>query len=542
MHQRVVLRHLSGSKTGRVDKFGVEGRHELTIGRTVNCSVRFDKPGDDLVAPMHAKVLIEGSGTVLCSVMDLNTRTGTFVNQQRIRAAVRLVPGDVIQLGAGGPEIQFDLEPRPPGGRPVRAVSEAPLPFTAPVGELDRPALVTRKAVWMFSIALLAVLVAVLAWWGARRSPGSAPSGAGAMSAGAVAAANQESLVYLEAGWKLVDGESGRPFYQVYQSNAMKDSTGNIVPIIRDGGAFLPVFVQLPGETTFEPLLAATDAKGAYRAIGGAQAGSGFVVGEDGSILTDRNIVAAWQTSYRFPPSAQAGLLYQLDRKLRSTGRRVILFGEYPAWRPLAARAILASAFDPESGSLSVRAPGAREVEGRNEYLNAAFARERPRFPARLLRVSEHGDAALAKIEASRVLRKVDLLDTFDTIQAGGSVIVMGFPATSFGGSAAAAAGKAFVPDLTAQAIPAPTISVARLARILRESSNSAPAAGGSPGGIYGLTFSSTGNLSSGGPVFDSQGRAIAIHSSARPVEGQGVDSSAVPIREGMRLMQAAPK
>ncbi|MCX6636789.1 MAG: FHA domain-containing protein [Acidobacteria bacterium] len=117
MQQRIVLRHLSASKADQVEEFPVENLRELVIGRDPSCAVQYDPDREDLVGRHHAKILIDSTAPLICSVMDLNSRNGTFLSKQRIFSAVRLLPGDVVQLGAGGPEFQFDIDPRPPGGR-----------------------------------------------------------------------------------------------------------------------------------------------------------------------------------------------------------------------------------------------------------------------------------------------------------------------------------------------------------------------------------------------------------------------------------------
>src|SRR5215218_10101700 len=55
----------------------------------------------------------------------MNSRNGTFVNRQRITGTVRINPGDVVQLGPGGPEFVFEIEPRPAGATKATRVVQA---------------------------------------------------------------------------------------------------------------------------------------------------------------------------------------------------------------------------------------------------------------------------------------------------------------------------------------------------------------------------------------------------------------------------------
>jgi len=48
------------------------------------------------------------------SLVDLGSRNGTYVNGLRVAEAVLLQRGDVVRLGASGPEIQLDWETQSP--------------------------------------------------------------------------------------------------------------------------------------------------------------------------------------------------------------------------------------------------------------------------------------------------------------------------------------------------------------------------------------------------------------------------------------------
>ena len=111
--ERVILRHLKGSKSGTTEEFPLDSVSELTLGRDPIAQVRFDVDKDDLVGRQHARIVRDPNDPARFSLTDLNSRNGTFLNKVRIVGNVPLVPGDVIHLGAGGPEVKFEIDPLP---------------------------------------------------------------------------------------------------------------------------------------------------------------------------------------------------------------------------------------------------------------------------------------------------------------------------------------------------------------------------------------------------------------------------------------------
>ncbi|MDP2998105.1 MAG: trypsin-like peptidase domain-containing protein [Bryobacterales bacterium] len=542
MQQRIVLRHLSAGKANQVEEFPVVNLRELVIGRDPSCAVRYEADSEDLVGRHHAKILIDSTAPLICSVMDLNSRSGTFLSKQRIFSAVRLLPGDVVQLGPGGPEFQFDIDPRPPGARPTR-IAAAPLPpdSAAPAaaegGLADPGRSRTRKFLIIAAILALAALVAAAAFWNARTEKlrRAALAGKSSPIPVEIAKANFNSVVFLEAGWKLFDTESGRPLSQVYQVNATANRKKWIVPIDKDAGGYLPVFVRLPGESNIEPMLSTEDGQGTYKAIAGAHTGSGFVVGADGYVLTSRRVAAAWDARYNFPGGERTGVVYLLDEKMEVKGRAIVSASQFPAWAPAAAKFVLQGAFEPGAVRMPARPSNRKLVEGRNDYLDVTFVKNRIRIPAKPARVSDRIDVALVKIEIPGPLREVKLNGNHDTIKPGDAVLVMGYPAISPDAAAVTRSKNALNPDLAAKGLPDPTVSLGQVGRIVRGPEG----AGETPGEVYQLTVNSTGSGNSGGPVLDGQGRVIAIYTAGRPMPGDAAVSLAVPIRYGIELMGA---
>jgi len=86
---------LTGSARGRRLPLG----HRALIGRDAACGLRYP---DLLVSRRHALISCNATGT---SLVDLDSRTGTFINGRKLspQSSERLCPGDLVQLGDGGP-------------------------------------------------------------------------------------------------------------------------------------------------------------------------------------------------------------------------------------------------------------------------------------------------------------------------------------------------------------------------------------------------------------------------------------------------------
>jgi pSer/pThr/pTyr-binding forkhead associated (FHA) protein len=136
MDVKIVLRHQNSSKANQVEEFPATSNAEFLIGRDADCNVRYDETRDDLVSHKHARIVVEKVDPCEIALNDLGSSNGTFVNKHRIYTPTRLTPGDIIQFGAGGPEIQFDLNPRPILSKATRL---AETPVSMPTREAISP-------------------------------------------------------------------------------------------------------------------------------------------------------------------------------------------------------------------------------------------------------------------------------------------------------------------------------------------------------------------------------------------------------------------
>ena len=145
MSQRILIRHSTGSKASTIEEFPLKGPQELTFGRDPACDIRFDKDKDEFVSRRHMKLVVGDPDKRDFTVVDLKAINGTFVNRHRVTGSVKVQPGDVVQLGAGGPKFVFelaaeDLKVTPRSG--IVPVGDLPCipPESGPVPEASDPA------------------------------------------------------------------------------------------------------------------------------------------------------------------------------------------------------------------------------------------------------------------------------------------------------------------------------------------------------------------------------------------------------------------
>lgn len=108
--ERLIFRHLSGSKAPEVETFRLDGFTMIQIGRDPVCDIRFDAARDDLVGRLHARIERESGERYAFRIVDLASRNGTFLNHRRVRTSAVLAPGDVLQFAPGGPRMEFQIE------------------------------------------------------------------------------------------------------------------------------------------------------------------------------------------------------------------------------------------------------------------------------------------------------------------------------------------------------------------------------------------------------------------------------------------------
>jgi S1-C subfamily serine protease/pSer/pThr/pTyr-binding forkhead associated (FHA) protein len=597
MDVKIVLRHQNSSKASQAEEFPATNNAAVLIGRDAECNVRYDETRDDLVSHKHARIVVEKVDPLEISLNDLGSSNGTFVNKHRIYSPTRLTPGDVIQFGAGGPEIQFDLNPRPilakatrlaetpvsmptreailpvaaamppyqpvPPGPPAQFVPPPPPMGAAPVaygsttvGKATVERMITqtkkegRTQMVVVALVLLAVIGGVAAYFLTRPKPpavvvnpvNSNPN-SGKLNSAQIASASTPSVVYIEVSWSLLDVNGSRPLYQVYLTNSQPDPKNKkqTIPIAQGAGNSLPLFLQLNGKV--EPVLSTDDGGGQYIPIGEEGSGSGFIVSSDGFILTNRHVGEGWNTSYEGwgVHGDKAGIL--LVPSGNNLQFQAISAGSFPSWVPAQAKLVIEGKISAANLHVIQDSIGfPNQVQGRNNVLNVTLADNRIRIPATVARSSDSVDVSMLKIELPTALTKVDLNDNYNTIQPGARVVVMGYPGVSPQIVQVVGSKDAFAPGTVEDTVPDPTVSDGNVGRVVRNGANNSTSDAilSTMGDYYQLAINTTGEGNSGGPVFDEDGKVIGIFTAMKS-QGSTTVTFAVPIRYGMELMGVTP-
>jgi hypothetical protein len=291
-----------------VDRLVLPPEREIILGRDRECHVRYSE-ADELVSRKHLKIVAGGETPLRYMAVDLGSRNGTFVNRQRVFGAQVLSPGARVQLGAGGPEFEFQLDTEPESGRSRAKRTSVNADALRNRGvDLGRRALLISLPV----AAGAAGAAGYVAWprmarfWDTwhparpvRRESTFDPHAA------------LTSLVDIQAQWSVLHKPTHARLARAYIANE-RISGPEHVPLVEGAAKVLPAFVLQAGRR-IEPLLVPVGNAHAGRSIGGVWNAKGVVVPQRQTTLVAAPVPLPWDTLYQWPAEESAGALLIIE-------------------------------------------------------------------------------------------------------------------------------------------------------------------------------------------------------------------------------------
>jgi serine protease Do len=626
--ERLIIRHLAGSKANQIEQLPVGKIREFTIGRDPSSTVAFDPASDNLVSRQHAAIRVNGDGDRLVfELVDCDSSNGTFLNGQRIKKASELLPEDMIELGPKGPKFVFDVQPRPAhlvartrtidvDTAATRAIDTAAVSASKVVSTIAANAVAATGAstktsaneqkrgvgqetvqrligeehratrrTWVASIAGLGAFLVLggsaLLWkqWSDQRRLESQMTEVVQDVTKDVTKdiekKNEDVAATIEPRVKSITGMTAQEIYNRYAN-----ATAKIFLLWRlyDKGTGLPIYhqvhtVEIDKKTTrtypayvrvgrgkIVRWLTTEDNFRRNKDISGAGSGSGFVVAEQGHILTNKHVAAGWEVPFDVP--GKYGVLWEYGggpdapkpkkrgepdlRKFEIIDLDDEEYEDLGNWLPESGGIMF-----PSKPAIAIaigrgnrvpdptKAADKRDFAGRNELLDVRFPGSRVNSAASLVRSSPDADAALIKIDSPQPLKTVQLAED-DTIAIGERIIVLGYPGLSVENIQAQQTEEMGAIRSRQEKIPEATVTdgiVAKLATGMKQTDGVTMFS--TMGDVIQLT-ATTGAGNSGGPVFDASGKVIGIftYSWSNRNRGERV-TFAIPIKYGRDLLRA---
>ena len=585
--QKIILRHQTGSKAHQIDQFDTDRVTEIYFGREPSCTVAFDPHRDDAVSRRHAVIKVVKGDSVSFWLTDLESLNGTKVNGQRITEETELSAESHVQLGNGGPEFIFDFSPRDAADLGATRIATPPTRMArAPTGSAASSAATNLVQSTVMSSGKSGVgRETVMGMLLAERQSVSrkwAYICAGVLAvvaAGGGALYWQMSKVHQAETAAIQESERNTAAQLAQQGQAAEDARQRadeltqkigLTPdvIVRQFGdsvvritirgqlydhgkpvyqkmfvvnnVHYPAFVRIDEDTIVRWLTYENDKTNLDMRYD--KQGSGFVISEDGLIITVKHM--AQTTFFRFsdPHSFDGpGYVFNAHQNQKSTdttvkqGPLLSIVKVQGADKLLAWKASDgAVVFDNKSPTpvTTDRTP----LEGHNDAFEVQFPDIRFTSSARFVRASTEADVALIKVDAPQKLMPLQLAPQGTRPDVGSAITVLGYPASSV---------QTLHVEITSEGGPIkvhdpinlarPTLISGSLARRgERFQQRDSEFITSTAGEVYELNAAASAG-SSGSPVFDQQGRVIGLLTYSTERESTTL---AVPISYGQVLVR----
>jgi pSer/pThr/pTyr-binding forkhead associated (FHA) protein len=314
-----------------VDKFELSREREITFGRDPECHVRY-READELVSRKHLKIVATDDRPVRFMVVDLGSRNGTFLNRQRVFGAMLILPGGRVQLGADGPEFEFQLETREvEGARHSAGTHRSSSKILGPRRARKRRFL--RWAITLFLLAAAGAAGGYTAWnelepfWRDWRKAQARRE----VTARFAPSTALTSVGGVEAKWNVFEKQTGARLARAYIPN-LRSRQAPRIPLVEAPLTSLPVFV-LGADRRIEPLLVPAETAHAGPAVGGKWRSKGVIVSERGAVLTAAPTPYPWKTAIDWTAEEPAGVLLVLE-SLKITQVVPLAAAQFPRWAP----------------------------------------------------------------------------------------------------------------------------------------------------------------------------------------------------------------
>lgn len=557
LFQTIRIRHVDGTKINQTDEFDTN-RIELTIGRDSGSDIRFDPDQDLNVSRQHGRILLPNHAGEPFRLVD-NSKNGLFVNGLRITESAPLQIGDMVQVGVNGPRFVLEVYPEQAQAPPAtRIVGMAQATKEARLNEVPQPVQVEnmpkvgigrdtferaigserKQSNKRLGAVLLGLLLVVgaggYAFWRHQQTTvdglvGSRDSLNAVLSKEIVGlrgnltqleekAKNQpladnevgalvmDKVVQVEMSWSLYDARTGEPLWHLW------------VPIDTVGN-HAPAFIRRQ-DGNLEPYLFKAKNNMPGLAVSEAGSGTGFMVGKDGLMLTNRHVAAGWDTRFNFPNVGGRflGVLVEMDEKGQIAKKGFI---DQPVnWIPSETQLI-----DGKQG----------QVSGRNSYMNVVFPGSTNRRAATLVSPSQIHDVALVKVALAQPIEPVATLDNYNTVPRGESVVCIGYPGVSPEIYSVRKSNDNFKRSATPTTIANPTMTSGTITNLIKSSTEFDNKQ--TMGDYLQLSINATGPGNSGGPVMNRKGQVIGIFTMSRTGSGGELVTFAIPIKYGLELL-----